>query len=181
MKNGGPAFFTTCRHCAMTWPPPIPAPGQPLDAAYYQLAISICGHLQTHVKKLTPQEVADIEQFMFGAQMRFSHWFYLKYFDSNDPELARYRDVSRHAVWSMLRAVELSDAGLEAKVKSLDTIQQPHGFPTNVNDARPFMQCNWVRRDDALALLKAVRDTLEERAGYPEASGQGAPRVVLSS
>jgi hypothetical protein len=177
-------FVTKCRYCTQTWPSPVAVVGQSLDSIYYALAYNICGHLQVHLKKLSHEDAAAVQSFVMDTQMPLAHWFYLHYFDTTDPELIRYCDRSRHAVWSVLRTREVSDAELEAQVEKLDKINQAAPWlAKHVNSSAEFQPCNWVRREDALELLKALRDTLEERDLNPEGPGGGQPppRVILAS
>jgi hypothetical protein len=164
--NGAPnPLLTKCRYCKQTWPPAIPVVGQPMDAAYFALVMQLCQHLGAK----HPRAVAEVlSPERLAVSLRFSHLFYLSdCFDSADPELARYRDVSRHAIWSMLRKASISDATIEAKVKA---VSWPNSRGTEV-----------VALVDVIRLFKEVRDTLEERGLYPETKGEGAPLVIVAS
>jgi hypothetical protein len=155
-----PEVLTRCAYCKMTWPPITPTIGQAMDQTYFGLVMVMCQHLQ----QKHPQEFAQEFQKQVQVQLRLSHIFYLQHFNSNDPEVARYRDVSRHAIFAMLQKNRISDATIESKVAQL---------------ASQFD--NSITAPEVINLLKEVRDALEEKGMYPEFNAPDPRRVILAS
>lgn len=159
-----PEVTTRCNHCDKTFPPPVPVIGQPLDAAYFQMVTVMCAHLQQRHQKVFHQALSR----QMPMQVRFSHLYYLDQFQSNDPELHKYADLTRHMLHRKMQR-RASDQKLTERVNSLPAFDGVEG----VTDL--------VRRADVLELLKQMRDALQEEGLYPEVAAAEQNLVVVPS
>jgi hypothetical protein len=162
------ALATRCNHCDKKdgiFAPATPVIGQPQDAAYFTLATMMCAHLQ----QKHPKVFARIMQGLLGWQMRFSHLAYLREFTIIDPDLVLYLDRSRHGI---LRTAQLRvpDSKLEEQVNRLASIRTD-----DHNDAE-----HYLKKSDVLALVKELRDVLQEELLYPEMQPGDPAKVILA-
>ena len=155
-----PEIGTRCLHCDKVFPPPVPVIGQPTDVAYFELATKLCEHLQKRHQKVFHAALAR----QMPTQVRLSHTYYMPEFSSNDPDLAKYLDLTRY-IFLRNSQHRVSDAKLAERVAALPA------FDGN----------NTVRRSDVLALLKEMRDVLQEEGRYPEFDQAETNRVILAS
>jgi hypothetical protein len=140
---------TKCLHCDRTFPKALPFIGAPKDTEYIQLTGSLAQHLMQKHPLIAKQCVE--QQMNMGIGI--SGLVVLQNFVSNDDGLAKWRDTIRHEFHEFSTAYRISDATIEEKVKVISH----HGYgsaPTvyEVADAK-----------DVIALVKEMRDILEER------------------
>ena len=152
---------THCIHCSKRFPLAVPIIGAPKDTEYVQLT----GQLAQHVLDKHPLMAKKTFEQQVQIGMGVSSLMVLVNFKSSDAGLANWRDRARFQIHDFARKNKISDATIEEKVKVL--------MPdlTNENDIR--------LRAEVIALVKEMRDVLEERGPFKPSWTQ-ARSVVLA-
>ena len=152
---------THCIHCSKRFPLAVPIIGAPKDTEYIQLT----GQLAQHVMDKHPLMARKAVEQQLQIGMGVSSLMVLVNFKSSDAGLANWRDRVRFQIHDFARKNKISDATIEEKVKVL--------MPdlTNENDIR--------LRAEVIALVKEMRDVLEERGPFKPSWTQ-ARSVVLA-
>ena len=152
---------THCIHCSKRFPLAVPIIGAPKDTEYVQLT----GQLAQHVLDKHPLMAKKTFEQQVQIGMGVSSLMVLVNFKSSDAGLVNWGDRVRFQIHEFARKNKISDATIEEKVKVL--------MPdlTNENDIR--------LRAEVIALVKEMRDILEERGPFAPNSTQ-AQSVVLT-
>ena len=152
---------THCIHCSKRFPFAVPIIGAPKDTEYIQLT----GQLAQHVMDKHPLMAKKAVEQQLQIGMGVSSLLVLTNYKSSDAGLANWRDRVRFQIHEFARKNKISDATIEEKVRVL--------MPelTNENDIR--------LRAEVIALVKEMRDILEERGPFAPNSTQ-AQSVVLT-
>ncbi len=156
---------THCIHCSKRFPLAVPIIGAPKDTEYIQLT----GQLAQHVMDKHPLMAKKAVEQQLQIGMGVSSLMVFQNFKSSDAGLVNWRDRVRFQIHDFARKNKISDATIEEKVKAM--AHHGHGeFPTGqkVIDAA-----------DVIALVKEMRDVLEERGPFKPSWTQ-AQSVVLT-
>lgn len=146
IESGVLTHPTKCLHCSQTFPQALPIVGAPKDTEFLQT----CGMIAEHLMRKHP----DITQAILQRQAAFgfavSGIITLGNVETFDEGLSKWRDLSRHALHQFSIRNWISDAIIEARVREL--------FPDDPHAGS---------MSEVVALIKEMRDVLEERIGYP--------------
>ena len=137
---------TKCMHCSQTFALSVPIVGAPKDAEFFHT----CGAIAQHLMKAHPEfaRVVLERQAQFGFAL--SGMLTLEHVESTDAGLSKWRDQSRHQLHEFSTKNRISDATIEAKAKML--------FPDDPHVSN---------MGEVIALVKELRDILEEKGTYP--------------
>lgn len=147
MNNGDPGpvpplELTSCLECGKKFKSTIAVPliGQPPGAQYAKFANDLVNHAVTEHRQAVLEY--PILQASLGTILLMRH------FSIHDAEFLKQLDPVRHRIHELTRARRVSDETIQAKVSLLALDEEKHA--------------------SVVALLKEMRDVLEERLGYEQ-------------
>lgn len=143
---------TVCIHCSKRFPLAVPIIGAPKDTEYVQLA----GQLAQHVMDKHPLMAKKAVEQQLQIGMGVSGLMVLANFRSTDAGLANWRDRVRFNLHDFSRKNRISDATIDQKIAALFNGQTVTEQGTMAS----------VRINDVIALLKEMRDILEEQGPF---------------
>ena len=146
-----PQSATYCRHCNMAFPVALPIVGEPRDAQFIRATQQLADHL---INKHKPEFQKDIAvQVLYSISC--SAQVVLANFDSTDQGLMSWRDRERHKMFRAMMRSGVTDEKIKDKVDALFAMCAGAHGPTE---------------EEVTALIKSMRDAIEERNLYPEPS-----------
>ena len=154
---------TKCIHCSHTFPQALPIVGAPKDTEFLQT----CGMIAEHLMRKHPDITREILQRQAAFGFAVSGIITLGNVETFDEGLVKWRDLARHQLHSFATRNKISDATIEEKVNGI--AHHGHGDAPSIH--------KMLDAGDVIALVKEMRDILEERIGYP----MDAQSVVLAS
>jgi hypothetical protein len=152
-----PEIGTVCAHCSARFVTPVPIVGEPPEARFVKFLAQLADHLNRKHKKIA----ADCVSQQLAFSMDFSAIVVLAHFSSTDEDLAHFRDEARRRLHSFSRKVHVSDATIEEKVSLLGL--------------------DPLKTSEVSALLKQMRDVLEETFSTSEQPAKLAPSLILTA
>ena len=146
MNNGDPGpvpplELTSCLECGKKFKSTVAVPivGQP-GAQYFKFVNDLVNHVTSEHRQLILEYPA--------LQAALGTILLMRHFAIHDPEFLRQLDPVRHQIHDLTRARKVSDETIAAKVSLLALDPEKHA--------------------SVVALLKEIRDVLEERLGYEQ-------------
>jgi len=147
---------TKCQHCSKTFAIAVPIVGAPKDTEYIQLTAQLAQHLMDKHPLMAKKAVEQQMQIGLGV----SALMCLVHFESTDSGLASWRDRARFQLHDFSRKTRISDQTIETKVKAI----------THTPGNGPYCEEAVVTTSDVIALVKEMRDILEERGDFSPSS-----------
>jgi hypothetical protein len=131
-------YTTKCGHC----PQIFRSSGIPIiGTSAQQAAAAFLNNLVQHLMQKHPE----VAQACYIEQAKYGGIVFMQQFATDDPELLKQRDQTRHDVHKFTQKVHISDATIEQRVRQLPAVVE--GVPNAA---------------DVIALMKEFRDVLEE-------------------
>lgn len=157
-----PPSATYCRHCNQAFPVAVPILGAPPETGFVQLTAQLAEHIQ----RKHPQEVQGDITAQVNASIAYAAQKVLAHFDSSDQGLMEWRDRVRHMVFREMMRGSVSDEKIAEKVAALFALWESDEKSVSIEEL-------------VIQLVKSLRDAIEERNLYPEASAN-PPQPLIS-